>query len=283
LIEPGKEFVAVRLSSVAMRRYLYLIFFVAVSGFVSIVSARTVFAQIQYKSGVDVTPAYEGWMRNPDGTFSLLFGYLNRNYEEELEIPIGPNNTIEPGGDRGQPTHFYPRRQHFVFRVVVPSDWGLDRRVVWTLTIRGKTNTAKGWLQPEWELDKEIIMANGEGGGSDDDNEAPTLTGSPTQTITLPNTATLTVTGQDDGRPMPRSERADSPAMSIRWIQYRSPGPVDFDPPEMTFKRPAPADFGKPISSTTKASFKIPGTYILRAIASDGSLETAFDVTVEVK
>ena len=79
-------------------------------------------AQIQYRSGVDVTPAFEGWARNPDGTFSLYFGYLNRNYQEELEIPVGPNNTVEPGGDRGQPTHFYPRRQHFVFKVNVPKN-----------------------------------------------------------------------------------------------------------------------------------------------------------------
>src|ERR1041384_1402333 len=112
-------------------------------------SAPPLHAQIQYRSGVDVTPAYEGWMRNQDGTFTLYFGYLNRNYEEELEIPVGPDNTVEPGGDRGQPTHFYPRRQHFVFKVVVAQDWGVERRVVWTLTIRGRTNAAKGWLQPE--------------------------------------------------------------------------------------------------------------------------------------
>jgi hypothetical protein len=268
-----------------MRRYCYRRILAAISGLMFLVSARSVSAQIQYKSGVDVTPAYEGWIRNPNGTFSLLFGYLNRNYEEELEIPIGPNNTIEPGIDRGQPTHFYPRRQHFVFEVVVPSDWGLDRKITWSLTIRGKTNTAKGWLQAEWELNKEIIMANGEGGGNDDDNEAPTITGSGSQSITLPNTATLTATAQDDGRPQPRPGRnADAPALTVRWIQYRSPGPVSFDPPEIIFRRPAqPSDYGKPVTATTKASFKIPGTYVLRAIASDGSLEAAHDFTVEVK
>src|SRR5690349_24855928 len=144
----------------------------------SIVALSVVFltsplsAQIQYRSGVDVTPAYEGWTLNPDGTFSLYFGYLNRNYEEELEIPAGPNNTIEPGGDRGQPTHFYPRRQHFVFKVVLPKDWGVDKKVVWTLINRGKTNAAKGWLQPEWEINKEIMMQNSdESGGNDLDNQ----------------------------------------------------------------------------------------------------------------
>ena len=72
----------------------------SVVALVFVFSASPLSAQIQYRSGVDVTPAFEGWTGNPDGTFSLYFGYLNRNYEEELEIPVGPNNSIEPGGDR---------------------------------------------------------------------------------------------------------------------------------------------------------------------------------------
>ena len=76
--------------------------------------------------GGDVTPAYEGWRRNSDGTFTMYFGYMNRNYEEELDIPIGPDNNVDPGGDRGQPTHFYPRRNRFLFTVAVPKDWGLE-------------------------------------------------------------------------------------------------------------------------------------------------------------
>jgi hypothetical protein len=241
-----------------------------------VLSASPLNAQIQYRSGVDVTPAFEGWTTNPDGTFSLYFGYMNRNYEEELEIPVGPNNTVDPGGDRGQPTHFYPRRQHFVFKVVVPKDWGLQRKVVWTLTIRGKTNAAKGWLQPEWEINRQIMMENN-GGIVDDDNEAPAITGSPAQTVKLPSSATLTVTAKDDGRPKPRRNADAAEGLRIFWIQYRSPGPVTFDPPE------ASAKYGKPLTSTTKASFKIPGVYVLRAIASDGSLETPYDITVTVQ
>lgn len=235
-------------------------------------------AQIQYKSGVDVTPAFEGWTRNADGTFSFYFGYLNRNYEEEVEIPIGPNNTIEPGGDRGQPTHFYPRRQHFIFKVVVPKDWRLDQKVAWTLSIRGKTNTAKGWLQPEWEINRQIMMENF-GGDVDDDNQAPTVTGSSAQTVKLPASATLSVTVQDDGRPKPKGKRAAGEAggLKVFWIQYRSPGPVTFDPEE------ASAENGKPLTSTTKATFKVPGVYVLRALATDGSLEVPYDITVTVQ
>src|SRR5262245_15133188 len=75
-----------------------------------VVVARTGFGQTAYRSGQDITPAFDGWEANPDGTFNLAFGYFNRNWDEELDIPIGPNNNVEPGGpDQGQPTHFYPR------------------------------------------------------------------------------------------------------------------------------------------------------------------------------
>jgi hypothetical protein len=89
--------------------------------------------------GQGVTAAYEGWYRNADGTFSLLVGYFNRNRKEALDIPIGPNNRIEPGGpDLGQPTHFLTRRQWGVFTITVPADFG-DKKIVWTLTANGRT------------------------------------------------------------------------------------------------------------------------------------------------
>ena len=74
-----------------------------------------------HDSGQDVTPAFEGWFKNADGTFELLFGYNNRNLKQELDIPIGPANRIEPfGPDAGQPTHFAARRGWGVFTVKVP-------------------------------------------------------------------------------------------------------------------------------------------------------------------
>ena len=237
--------------------------------------------QGQYNRGQDVVPVYEGWRPNPDGTLTMYFGYFNRNYQEVLDIPIGPENNIDPGGDRGQPTHFYPRRQFFVFKVVVPKDWGLERRVVWTLSIRGKTNTAKGWLQPDWEINDEVMMQN-LGTVNDAENEAPVITGTDALTTTLPNTVTLTATAQDDGRPLPRRQRnADEgdgqpQSLAIRWIHYRGPGPVTFGPAKRIGD-------GKSITSTTTASFKAPGVYVLRAVASDGSLEAFHDVTVTVK
>jgi hypothetical protein len=257
-----------------------------------IAAAGGVRAQIKYARGQNVAPAFEGWEKNPDGTYNFVFGYLNRNYEEEIDIPIGPDNNIEPGGDRGQPTHFYPRRQRFVFRVTVPKDWDKQQKLVWTLTSHGRTDQAKAWLQPEWELNDEVISENNGGGVLEASNEPPSITGSPAQTITLPETVTLTVTAQDDGIPKPRP-RATTPSPSadpnvnpepprrdrgvqIKWIVYRGPGKVKFDPDT------SPYIYGKPATLSSKVSFGAPGIYVLKAIASDGQLSSTHNVTVTV-
>jgi len=222
----------------------------------------------------------------------MYFGYMNRNYEEELDIPIGPDNKVEfsgegnsnKSGDQTQPTHFYPRRQRMVFSVVIPKDWGLNQNVVWTLTTRDKTNVAKGWLQPEWEINKEVIMQEA-GAGSDLENQPPVfVSGSSPQTVMLPNTVKLTATAQDDGRPKPRTVRdiedVGTPApsgLSVRWIHYRGPAGVRFDPGTTA------SGYQKPVTCATTASFKVPGVYVLRAIASDGALTAFHDVIVTVK
>jgi hypothetical protein len=252
--------------------------------------------QMKYARGQNVVPIFEGWERNVDGTINMVFGYLNRNYEEQVDIPIGPNNKVDVGGDdRGQPTHFYPRRQRFIYKVAVPKDWDKNRRVVWTLTSYGRTDVAKGWLQPEWELNAGVYSENNGGGVLEEGNFSPSLEGSPAQTVTLPNPLTLRVVATDDGLPKPprrtpnataatpdpanpdpNQRRRRAQGLRIRWIQYRGPGKVTFDPDN------APAVYGKPIDLTTKVSFSAPGTYLLRAIASDGQLESIHEVTVTV-
>jgi len=247
-------------------------------------------AQVQYSRGQNVAPIFEGWEHNSDGTYSMVFGYLNRNYEEEVDIPIGAGNSFtlrgETFGDRGQPTHFLPRRQRFLFRVVVPADWGKDEKVVWTLTSHGRTDQAKGWLQPEWELSPDVLVENMEGGVRDPNNKPPAIKADASSAVTLPNAATLTAAATDDGLPKPyrrnnsnvaRSESAKRPmGVDIKWIQYRGPGKVTFDPPN------SPVVAGESVSLTSKASFSAPGTYVLRATAFDGQLFTTQDVTVTV-
>jgi len=245
-------------------------------------------AQTKYARGQDVSPTFDGWKMNPDGTYTLYFGYFNRNSEEEVDIPIGPENNFDLNNiDQGQPTHFYPSPRWWVFGVVVPKDWPKDKRVVWTLTNRGRTNQAKGWLEPEWEVDQGIISKNSPRdsmlmtvsiGDIDFDNGPPTLTGSPAQTIKLGDPLTLTVTAIDDGRPKPLSGAAGrQQGVRIRWITYRGSGRVRFDPDIMSQRV-----YGKPATLETKVSFSAAGKYRLRAIASDGQVTSAYDVDVTV-
>lgn len=269
-----------------MRRFWMVYAALAVAG----AACLSVSAQVQYATGQNVAPTFEGWERNPDGSYNMVFGYLNRNYEEEVDIPIGTENSITIGdevyGDRGQPTHFYPRRQRFLFRVVVPKDWDEKRKVVWTLTSHGKTNQAKGWLQPEWELSNDVIVENMGGGVPDPNNKAPDLTVGPVAGATVSHPVSLTATATDDGLPKPYRRAPSNPdrdsqprrprGVDIKWIQYRGPGKVVFAPSA------SKVAYGEPVTLTSKVTFSAPGTYVVRAIANDGQLFTTRDITVTV-
>ena len=114
---------------------------------------------LTYNRGQSISPAFEGWTENPDGSYNLLFGYMNRNWKEEPDVPIGENNHFSPGPrDRGQPTHFLPRRNRFVFEVRVPEDFG-EQELVWTLTANGEEKKAYGSLRPDYFLNEVTMMS----------------------------------------------------------------------------------------------------------------------------
>jgi hypothetical protein len=114
---------------------------------------------LSYSSGQNVSPAFEGWEENADGTFSMLFGYMNRNWEEEVDVPAGPDNSFSPGvADQGQPTHFLPRRNRFVFKVRVPKDFG-TKEIIWTLVTKGKTEKAYATLRLDSKVD-DVVRAS---------------------------------------------------------------------------------------------------------------------------
>ncbi len=90
--------------------------------------------------GSSVTPAFEGWYYDKDGSIRLMLGYFNRNMKQSFDIPPGPNNRIEPGNpDQGQPTHFDPGRGWGVFTIGVPKDF--PGNMTWTIVANGFTNT----------------------------------------------------------------------------------------------------------------------------------------------
>ena len=133
-----------------------------------------------YSRGQTVAPAFEGWEQNSDGSFNMVFGYFNRNLEEHLHVPVGPDNNIEPGGpDQDQPAYFFPRRNRFHFKIRVPADFG-DRELVWTLTTHGQTEKAYATLIPEYIIDKQLPMLDIGNFGRDPEgrdllNEPPTV------------------------------------------------------------------------------------------------------------
>jgi len=251
----------------------------------------------------------------------MVFGYMNRNYEEQMDIPVGPNNKIEPGPpDQGQPEHFYRRRQQFVFKVKVPKDWG-DKDLVWTLTSAGHTEKAYASLKPFDEIGNLVYQEN-RGGPMDlnypeEPNEAPKIemVGSANRTIKVQDSLALTVEVTDDGHPKPRIRKAPAtPAATIRDSDgaivatgpERSGGPQRENPLTQAVVKLDPgvnlgvtwivyrAGRGEvtfdPMrikvvdgKAATKVKFSKSGTYRLRAYADDGVLITPLDVTVTVE
>jgi hypothetical protein len=214
--------------------------------------------------GQNVAPVYEGWEPNADGTMSMYFGYMNRNWKEEVDIPVGPNNAFEPAPqDRGQPTHFMPRRQKQLFWVTVPKDYPRDKIIVWTLTVRGKTEKVPASLRPEQQIDVTKETAT--------ENMRPKIDVGPEVTATAGQPVTLTVGVTDDGIPKPRARRSGSSeegsnpyaVPNVRWSKYRGTGPVTFS------KMVVPITDGK---ATTTATFSQPGVYMVQAFADDGSV-----------
>lgn len=264
---------------------------------------------VRHASGQEVVPAYEGWEQNPDGSFNLVFGTLNRNWEEALDIPIGPANNIEPGGpDQGQPTHFLPRRNRFLFRIPVPADFG-ENELIWTLTSpNGETKTAYASLHPDYFID-DIILQRNSGAPTEDwilTNEAPTLElpDGTTRTAAVGQPLTLTAVAKDDGvpervalRPRPQGVTTiASRGLRVAWFVYRGAGAAATFEPEQ-FKvwedrrvgadspwapgwgpPPVPADD----TWEVQATFSEPGTYVVRCLVHDGGLMTARDITVVV-
>ena len=217
---------------------------------------------VRHASGQAVAPVYEGFDINADGSYNMWFGYMNRNYEEAVDVAVGPNNAFEPGGDRGQPTHFVPRRHKDVFRVIVPKDFG-NQTLVWKLNAHGQTQQVVATLKPVWQIDRQRTTR---GGNSEkiSSNLPPAVTVQASET-TLPaaGSTTLALSATDDGLP---KRRGESVGLTVMWAKYRGPGTVQFSSPA------AKLAGGK---ATTSASFSEPGDYILQAVVDDGSGESA--------
>jgi hypothetical protein len=297
-------------------------------------NAQTRFMQLR---GQITSPAFEGWWPNEDGTYRLFFGYMNTNWEQQFDLPIGLGNyftEVEPAelddlsqegfdfatADRGQPTHFYPRRNPFLFTIDVPADFG-EKELVWTLKTQGQTNRAYGTLKSDYQIDPQVISTEvgGNYGSLSDSlrtNVPPELRveGESFRSARVGEPLSLAVRASDPDnlparRDRPRRQGSDQlyrppssivaisgPGLRFSWTVYRGPAAkASFEPTQFKtytdtrmyanspwappFEIPQPPEDGR---WSAEVVFDEPGEYVLRGIASDGSLFTYQNVNVTV-
>ena len=234
--------------------------------------------------GSSVTPAFEGWYKTKDGGLAVLVGYFNRNSKQEFDIPVGPNNRIEPGGpDMGQPTHFQGGRQWGVFSIKLPKDFG-EKKLTWTIVANGFSNTITLHTKSDYILEPFEDPAN--------KNQPPALKFEPNgalfsgppigiaatlaavagEPLTLTTWATdeppkLNATTGFGGAPAPGRGNTGPTAPGLKWSMFRGPGTVTFEP----FNPKADREKGG--ENSAKATFSAPGDYILRLQANDSTGE----------
>jgi hypothetical protein len=228
-------------------------------------------------SGSNIYPAYEGWYKNDDGTFTLLVGYYNRNKKEVLDIPIGPDNKIEPGGpDQGQPTHFEVGRGWGTIALKVPKDFG-DKKLTWTITANGKTVSVPFGIVKGYQIEPFLDAAMGNKPpvikltptGTPIMGPPPALSAAPVLNGTVGEAVTITYGVTDDNNDEPptaaaanANPRAQRPRVSTTLTKYRGPGEIKF------------ADSTPAIEKdrvTTTATFSMPGEYVIRIEGNDSS------------
>jgi hypothetical protein len=252
-----------------------------------IVSAGQIPLEPAKQFGTGITPAYEGWFDNPDGTHNFLAGYLNRNRSLEVDVPIGPNNKIEPGGpDLGQPTHFLPGRQTGILVLTVPKGFSPQQKLTWTVTINGQTNSIPFRLNPDYNISplKDSSVANTPPAirfvqdGPSIQGPVGTLAQAVARKTSVSTPLELPVWADDDAKYTNNTSapmRGSRPPVTLNWTKYRGPGTVTFDKQRPTLDKLKGGNVNEPYQGmgTTKVKFSEPGEYVLQVTANDYSGE----------
>jgi hypothetical protein len=261
------------------RRWMAAATFAIVAGWALSTTAQTPKTALPLdplrERGASVTPAYEGWYTNTDGSFSLLLGYYNRNSKESLDIPVGPNNRVEPGApDQGQPTHFETGRQWGVFTIKVPKDFG-TKALRWTIVANGEEQSIPLTLNKGYPISpyKELGMGNQppvlafSAGGAKVTGPPIGVSASFTGTVDQPVAISVWVEDPKVAGERGRGGFLGTPAVAtVSLHKFRGPGKVTFEKPRLPV-----AKQGDMVSTT--ATFSAAGEYLVRVQANDESGE----------
>jgi len=236
--------------------------------------AAPVAAGLSAQQNQPIYPAYDGFLKNPDGSYTLAFAYFSHN-ANEVTIAPGVNNSFAPTpGDRLQPITFKPGHWRFQCVMVVGPEF--DGKMKWTLTYAGvTTGTSERMLQSNWNLVEgapalsKIDFAKVPKGVCL--NQRPTVRvlgvtarpkGPPPMiTGTLNEEVNLFGSAHDEGLPR------DKPFV-VEWKLLKGPGTVNFTIPR---------------SARTKATFSAPGLYELELSASDSEFTERTLLNVAIK
>ena len=235
------------------------------------VSARPWSGSVLVPSGGPIIPIFDGWYPNADGTNTLCFGYYSVNYEEDLDIPLGPNNFIEPSQyDGRQPDYFEHiperpfsyRRRYCVLPIQVAEDFGPDDSVVWTLQ-RGREEpiSVPGRMLVPYRLDEPTSPGRGD--------VAPEIRFEAEGAEAMGRTGIdVGPVSAEVGMPLELEVSVDHPEdeVWVGWAKHQGPGPVTFSEQNTMMD---------PISraATTTVHFSEPGEYLIRVQSIDDPVE----------
>jgi len=256
----------------------------------TVVSAQTLLPSSPPKGfGASVTPAFEGWFDNRDGTHTFLIGYFNRNTSAELDMPIGPNNHFTPGdADMGQPTHFLTGRRYGMFVYTVPKEFAKTQKLTWVLTVNGVTSKVPFYMSPDYNISPMQASEEGPRGynlppvlrfsARDESFKGPlgTIAKAVSRIATVGVPMALDISADDDAQ---YSSGANTPMNSapspveLVISKYRGPGTVTIADPRAKLTAIKGGKPDEPFSGTasTTATFDAPGDYLLHVTANDYS------------
>jgi hypothetical protein len=233
----------------------------------------TVFPAVSYaQRNQPIYPAYDGFVKNPDGSYTISFGYFSHN-AEPVTIPASAENSFAPEpADRQQPVVFRPGQWRFQCVMVVDAD--VAGKMRWTLTYAGATTgTSERMLQSNWNLVEgaaelsRIDFAKAPRGVCLNRAPAVRLLGKTARkgevSIDASMTEELQLFGSVNDEGLPRGRE-----LSIEWKMLNGPGQVTFSNPR---------------AARTRAAFTAPGVYALELSATDSEFASSLRVIATVK